>query len=1007
VVQRSRWVVLAVLCCALLVAVTVRLVLWFTIWPLAVQDQIASVVSMVVAIIGLPVAVRHSRPRDPGPGAADSRRARDREAMARLRRHLGRQDSLLRLGETSASLALALRVHQALPLPPDEARSRARYLRTAKARSRGRRSPPCDDRGHGHRLNPNLPIFVERTKGQQVREWMRTAAVEGGFLLLVGDSSVGKTRLLYEAARDSLPDIAVLVPVLGDGSLVNALADATFPLPNLLVWLDELQRFLPGPYLDQTPDAVGITAAAVQRLLDAPSPVVIVGTLWPEYAREFRTTEPDPRTGTPQARHLAAADILNDRRLQEITLETFSPAERQEAAVHAANDPRLDEALANRDFNLTETLAGAPLLVRRYEYASPEQTAILHAAVDARRLGFQAPLTADLLAAAARGHHTTIHPDDTWVTPTLAELTRTERGTEPLIEVPAPGYRRILGYTVADYLLQHITRLRRRLPVPAMTWTALVDHTHDPNNAFRLARAAHDRLLYCYAEPLYRRAAPKNRSAANKLADLLVHQGRSDEAIDLLRTLTDTADRAGNKLVDLLVHQGRSDEAIDLLRTRADTGNQFALRRLADLLVHQDRTDEAMELLRARADAGNRTAANQLAGLLAKQGHTAELRARADAGNRSAAVRLAGLLAKQGRANEAIELLRPPADTGNEFAALRLANLLAKQGHADELRTRAGAGDWFAASQLVNLSVQQGRTDEAIELLRPQADAGNRAAAKKLADLLAKQGRVEDLRARADAGDRFATHQLADLLLQQGRADEAIELLRRRLGTAIQLASLLARHGHADEAIELLRPPADAGNRGAANKLADLLTEHGHGAEIRILILAGVVPGHRLTSYLAPDSSSRLLRYGLTPDGSLADAPYTNTSSPEKFRNDREKLPVVNSLDWKIYRSLTQPLYLLWPADWGMHTQPRPERGAASDHGGRAHAAGRRPVLRCCSSRPRRRRITTRNPPPAYWALPSRPPHIRSNVRLCRIWLGLAVLGGRSRRGRSSWCIRR
>ncbi|MFC4036124.1 hypothetical protein ACFO3J_32430 [Streptomyces polygonati] len=81
-----------------------------------------------------------------------------------------------------------------------------------------------------------------------VRERMRTASVEGGFLVLVVDSSVGKTRLLYESARAVLGDFVVLAPELGDGGLVNTVAVAAFPLPRPIVWLDELQRFVPGPY---------------------------------------------------------------------------------------------------------------------------------------------------------------------------------------------------------------------------------------------------------------------------------------------------------------------------------------------------------------------------------------------------------------------------------------------------------------------------------------------------------------------------------------------------------------------------------------------------------------------------------------------------------------------------------------------------------------------------------------------------------------------------------------
>ena len=132
---------------------------------------------------------------------------------------------------------------------------------------------------------------------------MREARQDGGFLVLVGDSSVGKTRLLYETARDVLPDFAVLAPDLGDGNLVNSIAEATFPLPKLIVWLDELQRFLDGPYL--TPGSIPITATAVRHLLDAPTPVVVLGAMWLEHAAQLRATEPDPHTPGQRPRYPA------------------------------------------------------------------------------------------------------------------------------------------------------------------------------------------------------------------------------------------------------------------------------------------------------------------------------------------------------------------------------------------------------------------------------------------------------------------------------------------------------------------------------------------------------------------------------------------------------------------------------------------------------------------------------------------------------------------------------
>jgi hypothetical protein len=152
------------------------------------------------------------------------------------------------MDETSA-LALGVQPAIDLPRPPE----------SAAAPGAGTDSP----------LDQDLPAFIDRDKGPEITSWMRRAREDGGFLVLIGNSSVGKTRLLYKMACDVLPDFAVLAPNLGDGDLVNSIAAATFPLPKLIVWLDELQRFLDGPYL--TPGSTPIKAAAVRQLLDAPT----------------------------------------------------------------------------------------------------------------------------------------------------------------------------------------------------------------------------------------------------------------------------------------------------------------------------------------------------------------------------------------------------------------------------------------------------------------------------------------------------------------------------------------------------------------------------------------------------------------------------------------------------------------------------------------------------------------------------------------------------------------
>jgi hypothetical protein len=122
-----------------------------------------------------------------------------------------------------------------------------------------------------------------------VRAKVAAAAGRGGFVLLVGGSSVGKTRCAAEAVKALLPDWWLVRPAGPDQ--LAALAAA--PFPRAVVWLDELQDYLDGEH--------GLTSAVMRALLNHRA--VIIGTLWPDrYAAYTTVREPggaDPRAGTP------------------------------------------------------------------------------------------------------------------------------------------------------------------------------------------------------------------------------------------------------------------------------------------------------------------------------------------------------------------------------------------------------------------------------------------------------------------------------------------------------------------------------------------------------------------------------------------------------------------------------------------------------------------------------------------------------------------------------------
>jgi hypothetical protein len=339
-----------------------------------------------------------------------------------------------------------------------------------------------------------LPTYVPRdtdTTARGVRALIRAAAECGGFVLLVGSSSVGKTRCAYEAITALLPDWRLLHPTAGSDQLARL---ATDPIPQTVVWLDELQRYLDG--------RDGLTADTLRALLNAPEPIVLIATLWPGHYNSYTTPPQDGDNNDPYRWEREVLELAEITHLPPVWTEP----ELQRARQTAEGDPRIKYAVnADNRFSLPQILAAAPQLAQRWDHADPYAAAVLAAAIDATRLGYQSPLPADLLRAAAVGYcdtHTQATAPPHWFQNALAYATETLHGAASALEPVAAGMGVTLGYTVADYLQHYATPQRHRQPIPHHTWNALLTHTHNPTDATRLAQAATNRLLYTYALPL-------------------------------------------------------------------------------------------------------------------------------------------------------------------------------------------------------------------------------------------------------------------------------------------------------------------------------------------------------------------------------------------------------------------------------------------------------------------------------------------------------------------------
>ncbi|GGP61530.1 hypothetical protein [Streptomyces melanogenes] len=743
---------------------------------------------------------------------------------------------------------------------------------------------------------PRMPAYVPRDLDEPAHGGLRplvdAAARTGGFVLLVGGSSVGKTRSLYEAVRDRLPDWWLLHPSgARDIEQLVGLAPR-----RLVIWLDELQNYLDGEH--------GLTAATVRSLLAPGHQVLVVATLWPHYYDAYTA---QPRSAKDEDRHPFERELL--KQADTVRVATgFSAAERERAEGMAEADERLRTALASKDFGLTQVIAGAPQLVHRWESADAYARAVLTAAADLTLLGAQSPIPGELLRAAVPGYCTPEEragaPAD-WFEAALEYTTRPQLGaTSPLVPVNdgqtmgGPD-----GYRVADYLVQH-TGPRRRVVPPETFWTACAERLTGTADAIRIGASAVARQRFAAAVPLLRRAARAGEpSAIHQLAELYRTMGDTEGAEEMAALLAASPDSsaplyqvllagwdfeeifdlalAGNEYaIDHLIEYGDEELAIDLLRARMEPDDLGSWYRLATLLHEVGEDEQAiaiLEMLLAREYDADGDLLMFLTELLQHGGHVERLYELTEEGYFFAAHYLAVLLNERGEGPQALDILREFAGQGHMDVDDLLAELLAEHECVDELLDRAADGDPRSAVKAVELLRGRGEVERAAALLRPLADAGDAYASSTLAKLLGRDRSADELRARVAAGDEWAAEALAKLLLRGGELEEAVRVAKLSISSLLadDLVQELVERGRAELAVAFLEEKAASGEGFWTGRLAKLLKAQGRADELRIRIDMGDTGAAEALAALLEEQGrqqeARSLRtYGMTVDGRIA-----------------------------------------------------------------------------------------------------------------------------------------
>nr|WP_168515187.1 SEL1-like repeat protein [Streptomyces sp. S1D4-11]QIZ00520.1 sel1 repeat family protein [Streptomyces sp. S1D4-11] len=623
----------------------------------------------------------------------------------------------------------------------------------------------------------------------KLRDTLHSHASGSVFAVIVGSAASGKTRTAYEAIKMVVPTWRLLLPTTAEE--LRSTLDSNVPLARTVIWLDELQNYL-GPG--------GLDFATVRRLLiDPDNPVILIGTIWPNFFNEWRSGGQGLVAGWQPGKD--SRNVLDLAKRFDLPPH-ITRAERDRAKFLAATDPRIEEALTQeRAGNLTEVLAAQPDLLRYWE--NPDNVygaAIVVSAIDARRCGHRDPIPALLLEQLAPHYLTAVQrakaaPD--WF-PTAMEWACTSvRGTTAPLNPSAKRMGHVDGYHPSDLLLQQAWDTRDDASIPHEVWRLLVDEP-SREQCSRIGVAAWNASQIDLADRAFQRAVATEEEvdALIGLAAMHHNEGNREVARDWARRAAATGHRAGVAVLGFMLDMhGQSEAARAAFLPAAEAGDPDAMYDLGSLLTRQNDLIGAHSWLRRAIEAGSVEAMRDLSGLedqrgdgqaaqhwlnrAAEEGDVKAMAALSDrlrqkdpeasaswlaraaaAGHPGAATELGSHKLAEGDHEAAQEILRAPAHMGHSFAML----LFGVSYHNQE--DYGTALIWFrrAAERLEGaipfygkLLADLGHVDEARIWLKRGIDKKQHAAMRYMAELLRKEGKLTEaarLDRRADSVER-------------------------------------------------------------------------------------------------------------------------------------------------------------------------------------------------------------------------------------------------------------
>ncbi|MFE4420674.1 tetratricopeptide repeat protein [Streptomyces sp. NPDC056817] len=523
-----------------------------------------------------------------------------------------------------------------------------------------------------HRAAPDshgdvVTRYVQRDVDKVIDEVLEEASEGGGFLLLVGNSAVGKTRTAFEAVKRNLRGFHLFsASSSGDIALFAQVAQSVEE-PRVVLWLDDLERFF---------GEGGFSASVLGELIR--SRTVVVATLRHDEYKRYRK-----KIGRRQREALDAAEnsaTYNGARVLDlvdpIEIDREWSADERERA-EREDDPRLAKALTSvAEAAVCEYLAAGPQLWRIYNSALRDGKKhvgplLVRAAIDLKRAGIKGTIPQDLLVQVALGYK------DARRQPSISETLLVKGfswGSKIRFGVTGLMEKSEEGWLPFDYLVDAAARDRKHNTIPLEVWQVALEFARD-DDLFSVGWMLYLNEEYELSSQAMRKLADMGVPLAmSNLGVVLQELGQSREAEFWFGRAASLNHPAGQfNLGTVAYERDDYDRAESLWREAANSGEILAVQALATLYAKRERYDDAEGWWKKGAETGDPVSAYRLGLHLHERGRSVEAeiwwRQAAQAGHALSCLHLGNALALRGKETKASEWWNRAVELGLKSAS--------------------------------------------------------------------------------------------------------------------------------------------------------------------------------------------------------------------------------------------------------------------------------------------------------------------------------------------------